>query len=287
MANGSTAETLNVLTEVEAQERAGRVSDVGYTLELSLAKGSPTYEGALTVRFSLAEPEAGTFLDCTSKSIDSLVVNGSSAEVKHERNRLYLDGGDLSAENVVEISYTNEYDHIGAGLHQFVDPEDGEEYLYTHFEPYDAHRLLSCFDQPDIKASLDLTVTAPSEWEVAANYPVVSSSDAGDGRTTHVFTETPRISTYLYAFIAGAVPAVRRHVVGRGGGDVPGRALPRVDRAVLRSGRVFPGHAGRVDVFLGVLRLPLSIRTSTTRCLCPSSIWARWRTWAASRSRSG
>ena len=116
---------------------------------------------------------------------------------------LYLDGSDLSAENVVEIAYTNEYDHIGAGLHQFVDPEDGEEYLYTHFEPYDAHRLLPCFDQPDIKASLDLTVTAPSEWEVAANYPVVSSTDAGEGRTTHVFTETPRISTYLFAFIAG------------------------------------------------------------------------------------
>jgi len=202
MANGAT-DTLNVLTEAEAQERAGRVSDVAYALSLSLSKGSPTYDGQLTVRFKLADPSAGTFLDCTSKSIDSLRVNGSDADVKHERNRLYLDGSDLSAENVVEISYTNEYDHIGAGLHQFVDPEDGEEYLYTHFEPYDAHRLLPCFDQPDIKASLDLTVTAPSEWEVAANYPVVSSSDAGNGRTTHVFTETPRISTYLFAFIAG------------------------------------------------------------------------------------
>ena len=202
MANGAT-DTLNVLTEAEAQERAGRVSDVGYTLSLSLSKGSPTYDGQVTVRFNLADPSEGTFLDCTSKSIVSLAVNGSPAEIRHERNRLFLDGSTLASVNVVEISYTNEYDHIGAGLHQFVDPEDGEEYLYTHFEPYDAHRLLPCFDQPDIKASLDLTVTAPSEWEVAANYPVVSSSDAGDGRTTHVFTETPRISTYLFAFIAG------------------------------------------------------------------------------------
>ena len=203
MANGSTAETLNVLTEVEAQERAGRVSDVGYSLSLSLTKGAPTYEGSVAVRFAMADPSVGTFLDCTSKSIDSLTVNGAAVEVRHERNRLYLEGSALGSENVVEIAYTNEYDHIGAGLHQFVDPEDGEEYLYTHFEPYDAHRLLPCFDQPDIKASLDLTVTAPSEWEVAANYPVVSSSDAGDGRTRHAFTETPRISTYLFAFIAG------------------------------------------------------------------------------------
>ena len=204
MANGTSTETLNVLSEVEAQERAGRVSDVGYVLSLSLEQRiCPRTTGSLTVRFNLAEPSDGTFLDCTSKSIDSLTVNGSDVAVRHERNRLYLDGSDLSSENVVEISYTNEYDHIGAGLHQFVDPEDGEEYLYTHFEPYDAHRLLPCFDQPDIKASLDLTVTAPSEWEVAANYPVVSSTDAGEGRTTHVFTETPRISTYLFAFIAG------------------------------------------------------------------------------------
>ena len=102
---------------------------------LALTKGSETYDGELTVRFNLSDPSAGTFLDCTSKSINSLTVNGSSAEVKHERNRLYLDGADLASANVVAISYTNEYDHIGAGLHQFVDPEDGEEYLYTHFEP--------------------------------------------------------------------------------------------------------------------------------------------------------
>ncbi len=196
-------DALNVLTEAEAQERAGRVSDVSYALALSLSKGSSTYRGALRIRFHLADPAAGVFLDCTSRSIDSVTVNGVAAAAKHERNRLYLDGADLEQANLVEIAYTNEYDHIGAGLHQFVDPEDGEEYLYTHFEPYDAHRLLPCFDQPDIKASLDLTVTAPSEWEVAANYPVLSSSDAGDGRTTHVFTETPRISTYLFAFIAG------------------------------------------------------------------------------------
>ncbi len=203
MAESATPDRLNVLTEAEARERAGRISDVEYALALSLIKGSPTYKGTLRVRFNLADPRAGVFLDCTSRSIDSVAVNGAVVEARRERNRLYLDGSDLAESNVVDIAYTNEYDHIGAGLHQFVDPEDGEEYLYTHFEPYDAHRLLPCFDQPDIKASLDLTVTAPSEWEVAANYPVLSSSDAGDGRTTHVFSKTPRISTYLFAFIAG------------------------------------------------------------------------------------
>ncbi len=203
MAEVATTDTLNVLSEAEARERAARVANAAYTLSLSLTKGAPTYDGEVSIRFTLADPADGVFLDCTARSIHSLTVNGADSDLRHERNRIFLDGDLLDAENVVEISYTNAYDHIGAGLHQFIDPEDGEEYLYTHFEPYDAHRLLPCFDQPDIKASLDLTVTAPSEWEVAANYPVASSSSARDGRTRHVFRETPRISTYLFAFIAG------------------------------------------------------------------------------------
>ena len=207
MAAAGTTEALNVLTEAEAQLRAGQISNVSYSLALSIQAGAETYDGELTARFAHASPADGTFLECTSKTIHSLSVNGSPVDVRHERNRLYLDGTSLGLENEVVISYTNDYDHIGAGLHQFVDPEDGEEYLYTHFEPYDAHRLLPCFDQPDIKATLDLTVTAPSEWQVVANYPPTAADDAGDGRTRHAFTATPRISTYLFALVAG--PYVR------------------------------------------------------------------------------
>ena len=207
MTTETAMESLNVLTEAEAQERAQQVSDVSYDLALSLNAGAETYDGELTARFSLSSPADGAFLECTSKTIHALTVNGEAAEIRHERNRLYLDGASLGAENEVAISYTNDYDHIGAGLHQFVDPEDDREYLYTHFEPYDAHRLLPCFDQPDIKATLNLTVTAPSEWLVVANYPPTATDDAGDGRTRHEFTTTPRISTYLFALVAG--PYVR------------------------------------------------------------------------------
>ena len=44
------------------------------------------------------------------------------------------------------------YTNTGEGLHRFVDPVDGEVYLYSQFETADAKRMYACFDQPDLKA---------------------------------------------------------------------------------------------------------------------------------------
>ncbi len=48
-------------------------------------------------------------------------------------------------------------------------PEDGKPYIYSNLEPFECHRILPCFDQPDLKAVLALTVTAPADWVVVAN----------------------------------------------------------------------------------------------------------------------
>lgn len=198
----------NVLTQAEAEERAAAIGDVSYALDLSLRAGAESYDAEAVVRFSHAAPADGAFLDFTGREVHLVEVNGAERAARRERNRLYLDGADLGANNEVRVRYTNDYDHIGAGLHQFVDPEDGAEYLYTHFEPYDAHRLLPCFDQPDLKAAYDLTVTAPSEWEVVGNYPAAETESVeGGARTRRRFETTPRFSTYLLALAAG--PYVR------------------------------------------------------------------------------
>ena len=59
--------------------------------------------------------------------------------------------------------------NTGEGLHRFVDPVDGSVYLYSQFETADAKRLFACFDQPDLKARYQLTVTAPADWKVVSN----------------------------------------------------------------------------------------------------------------------
>lgn len=199
----------DILTQAEAEARAARVSGVAYQLTVDLVRGSPTYQAEATIRFNSTGNE-DLFLNFRGHQIQQLQVNGTTiAAPDSSAYRLRLPGELLRRDNEIWVSYQNEYDHTGDGFHQFIDPEDQEEYLYTQFEPFEAHRLFPCFDQPDIKGTYELTVTAPAEWQIIANARQATEATASDGRLRRKFEKTKAFSTYLVALVAGPYEAVR------------------------------------------------------------------------------
>ncbi len=192
----------DVLTQAEAEARAARVSNTSYQLSLDISRGAETYRGDVTITFDLTG-SGSLFLDHRGKTVHRLTVNGSPLDADWTGYRLTLPATALGPHNTVTIAYENDYDHGGDGFHQFKDPEDGEEYLYSNFEPYEAHRLFPCFDQPDIKATYQLSVTAPAGWEVIANSRQLTATPLDDDRTRREFEQTRPFSTYLFALIAG------------------------------------------------------------------------------------
>jgi aminopeptidase N len=203
-----TGQARDVLSQTEAAARAARVNNADYRLDLELTAGLATYRGEATLSFAMTG-EGPLFLDFRGRTIEQLEINGHTAEPDWTGYRLTLPGELLREENVVRVRYLNDYDTTGDGFHRFVDPEDNAEYVYTNFEPYEAHRLFPCFDQPDIKGRYTVTVVAPAEWQVVANAPLSESAPADEGRTRHQFAQTERFSTYLMALIGGPY-AVRR-----------------------------------------------------------------------------
>ena len=132
----------------------------------------------------------------------------------------------LAAENELRVVAHCAYSRSGEGMHRFADPVDGGVYLYTDLETFDAHRVYACFDQPDLKASFELTVTAPDGWQVISNMaPDVAGAPAGDGATGDGapgdsapgdgavrrwhFPPSPVMSTYITAVAAGPYHVVR------------------------------------------------------------------------------
>ena len=205
----------DVLTQVEAESRASRVSNCVYGIDLDLVAGASSYRGDVSITFRLSST-GEIFLDFRGKTIKELNVNGQIVEPIWNGYRLTLPADLLMESNLVRVRYENDYDHQGDGLHQFVDPEDGAEYLFTNFEPYSSHRLFPQFDQPDIKARYSLTVTAPDSWEIAANSEATSVRVTADGRNRHFFAQTQLFSTYLFAMVAGPY-----HVFRDQHGDIP------------------------------------------------------------------
>lgn len=198
------------LTQADAEARAGRVKSCAYEIALELTRGAGTYRGDVTLSFDAAG-EGDLFLDFRGKEIELLEVNGRKVEPRWNGYRLWLPADALGGANRVRIRYENNYDHEGDGFHQFKDPEDGEEYLYSNFEPYDSHRLFPQFDQPDIKGTYALTVLAPPEWEVVANSRETARDTRPDGRVLHTFEPTKPFSTYLFALVVGPYHVAREN----------------------------------------------------------------------------
>ncbi|MGN9910930.1 aminopeptidase N [Phytohabitans sp. LJ34] len=187
------------LTRAEAAERAELLTVESYTVELDVTGGPERFHSVVTVRFRAARAGASTFAEIRPAELRSARLNGTALDIATlDGNRLTLPGLAEANELVVEAEMA--YSNTGEGLHRFVDPADGETYLYAMSFLDAAQRIFACFDQPDLKAPLTLSVRAPEGWLVAAN----GASD-GAGR----FVTTPPLATYFMSLIAG--PYHARH----------------------------------------------------------------------------
>lgn len=66
--------------------------------------------------------------------------------------------------NVVCIHYSNKYNNDGSGCVSFIDV-DKKQYIYSQFAPYYANRVFPCFDQPDLKAKMRISIVCLSSWK--------------------------------------------------------------------------------------------------------------------------
>ncbi|MFN8624084.1 MAG: aminopeptidase N [Chloroflexota bacterium] len=192
----------DVLTQDEAATRARQVGDIAYRIDLDLRAGEDAYTGRAIVTFSVRDRSAPLFLEFTG-NVTALHIDGRPATAEQRDHRLWLPMDRLGDHVELHIDYRNDYDHSGAGFHRFVDPEDGLEYLHSDFEPFSAHRLFPCFDQPDLKATYELTVDAPEPWHVVTSGVERSVQPLPDGRVRHTYERTLRFSTYVLAVVAG------------------------------------------------------------------------------------
>ena len=156
--------------------RAQTIEVQSYQIHIDLTDGngnpsSDTFHSTTTVTFT-AQQGAQTFIDIVpgpSGALHSAVLNNAAIDVTGYDKDQGLPLTGLATHNTLVVEAHCTYSHDGEGLYRFEDLSDNQTYLYTQFETAAAKRVFACFDQPDLKASFELTVIAPGPWVVVAN----------------------------------------------------------------------------------------------------------------------
>ena len=195
---------MQILTRNEATHRAAtlEVSSIDVTVDVSGAADPSQETFPVTSVLTLTAREERTFIDVAGQ-VCAVLLNGAEHPFEDEEDRVWVSGLPVGESLTLEVRALARYSRSGEGLHRYTDPADGEVYLYTQFEPNDAHRAWPCIDQPDVKPEWTFHVIAPPSWVVFSNGVEVGAAPAGNDAVRHDFSATPPLSSYITAVVAG------------------------------------------------------------------------------------
>ena len=191
-----------------ARHRAAIVSDVSYTLELVIPDDQEDeIDGVVAISFQLGDASAPLQLDFREApdKIRAVFVNGVASGYRFENEHIVIPANEIAAgANLVEIEFV-----VGdSSLNR------NPEFLYTLFVPDRARTAFPLFDQPDIKATYELSLLVPADWTALSNAPLQSVTGRND-RNEFRFARSDLISSYLFSFVAGKFETVEREIDGR------------------------------------------------------------------------
>lgn len=189
-----------------------------YQLQLALDRDQLTFSGRVVVRGRKTgvPSQRLTFHQKELKITEAKVVKhdkkgDQELTVERINNQDGLDEVRLHTESKLypgDYTVTMEFSgKITPGMHGIYPcpfKHDGKDkmLLATHFESHHAREAFPCIDEPAAKASFDLTTITPKGEAVLSNTPVKQQKTEGE-RIVTTFETTPRMSSYLLAFVAG------------------------------------------------------------------------------------
>ncbi|GAB3506361.1 M1 family aminopeptidase [Spirosoma knui] len=198
------------VSQTLAKFRKQTIRQLSYELNLDIpAQKTQPIPATETITFHWTKHSAPLQLDFKEERahLQNVWVNGGDIPIVFKSEHLLISTAYLKpGKNTIIIRFT-------AGNLSLNRTDD---YLYTLLVPDRARTLFPCFDQPDLKATFQLSLTLPEEWQAMTNAPYRSSVvDAAKGRISYGFEPSAVIPTYLFSFVAGKFTSVQRTMNNR------------------------------------------------------------------------
>ncbi len=185
-----------------AELRIMQLTKVHYKLTFDIPESkSETIEAQMELGFeldrTLGQPVIIDF-NVPEGAIRSVTSDNRPLQYRHQQEHIILELDDLAdGYNIISIDFTA--GEIGLNRQ--------DEFIYTLFVPDRASTIFPCFDQPDLKATYELSLLLPEEWTPVSNAPLASKSDLQD-KNMFQFERSDLMSTYLFSFAAGMFDSI-------------------------------------------------------------------------------
>ncbi|MCL2173690.1 M1 family metallopeptidase [Candidatus Saccharibacteria bacterium] len=179
-----------------------------YDLTLDIDRMGRVFRGVVQIRGWRVGEEIR--LHAKDLEISRASVNGATVAVeKHPNDEISLQAPCLQdpvlqKEIVIEIEFAGKITDLMHGIYPCYYELNGEkkELLATQFESHHAREVFPCVDEPAAKATFDLTLVTETGVKVLSNMPILQDQVLQERLTTK-FATTPKMSTYLLAFVIG------------------------------------------------------------------------------------
>lgn len=188
-----------------------------YDLSINLEREERTFRGTVTINGSSAVGAKQISLHSKDLEIHSVTFDGKKAEhTSSEHDELIITHPDLDAgKHIVVVSFSGKITDGMHGLYPCYFEVDGvkKELLATQFESHHAREVFPCIDEPSAKATFDVTLTTEDYVTALGNMPIKQQT-VENSKLVTTFHTTPRMSTYLVAWVVGELHKVTAKTKG-------------------------------------------------------------------------
>ncbi len=177
-----------------------------YNLSLVIDRKKRHFSGTVTITGTSATSARGISLHAKALEIATALIDGKEVAHEYGEDDMLTLGGDatLAGKHIITIGFTGTITDNMHGMYpcKFRYDDTDMELIATQFESHHAREVFPCIDEPEAKATFDLTLTTETDITVLSNLHSVSQTVENDSLVT-TFATTPRMSTYLLAWVYG------------------------------------------------------------------------------------